>query len=69
MKTCKTCIYWNRYYNIVNGISDCDRHDSLPDPPTNLTMRIDVFVHDDSGLGVHLMTGEDFGCALHHPKK
>jgi hypothetical protein len=66
MKTCETCKYWNISYNVVNNISDCDRVDCTSDNAKSF--KIDVFVHDDSGLDVVLMTGKDFGC-IHYDKK
>ena len=68
MNTCETCKYWNRDYKIVKGVSDCDRLNCLPDLPNNTMLRIDTFVHDDSGLDTVLMTGKDFGC-VHYTGK
>lgn len=51
--SCKTCLYWKdkRYCDYVN-IQDGG----------NKQFFIDVYVLDDSGLEVTLLTGPDFGC-------
>lgn len=66
MKNCKTCKYWNRDRTVQNGVSDCDMEGEFE--KGDKAFFIDVFVHDDSGMSVKLMTGENFGC-VHHTEK
>jgi len=69
MNTCKTCKYWSDRYQIKDGISDCGLIDTISaTKDKRISVDIEVSVHDDSGLSVALMTGEDFGCVRHVPK-
>lgn len=67
MENCKTCKYWTAHKGKVTG--ECDKPDHFDGKSTNdKEFSYDIFVHDDSGLTVTLVTGENFGCILHQPK-
>lgn len=70
MKTCKTCKFWrDTVYNAANKTADCGYIGIWPEPKDKTTsVEIVVDVHDDSGLNVKLVTGENFGC-VHHQEK
>jgi len=69
MNTCKTCKYWSDRYKIDKGVSDCGFIDTISATKDRKTyVDIEATAHDDSGLQVALMTGEDFGC-VHHKGK
>lgn len=76
MKKCKTCIYWGGIYVPKNGVADCEAADWMIDDFAERGLNMDadeMAIHadasDDSGLTALLVTGEDFGCTLHSPKK
>ena len=75
MERCKTCKFWGYGSSDTNrATKGCgkidwvtkDRNSNSVKELTDLKkFEMDIFVHDDSGLNVEVMTGEDFGCVLH----
>lgn len=74
MNTCKSCKYWNVSYKIdANKMSDCDFPDTITAEKfikdgSGTGIKIEATAHDDSGLMVTFLTGENFGC-IHHKQK
>jgi hypothetical protein len=74
MKTCKSCKYWNVSRKVdVNKMADCDFPDTMTAERfikngSGTSMEIEATAHDDSGLSVTLLTGENFGCTQHVEK-
>jgi hypothetical protein len=63
--TCKTCKYWDDWLDKNSHHGECDRieyinsGDAIED-----SAQMSVYVLDDSGLSVTLVTTADFGCSL-----
>ena len=53
---CKDCEHWGIYREGV-----CDFIDTTANKGSD-SFKIEVFVHDDSGLDTFLVTSPDFGC-------
>ena len=72
---CLTCIYWaNSKKPNDKKMADCDlpftiSGENLCKNGSGKGVDIETFAHDDSGLQVYFMTGENFGCVNHRPKK
>ena len=81
MERCKNCKFWGDGSSDTNRLTkSCGKIDYVPKAYrgdgasvkeiTNLKkFELDAYAHDDSGLTVDVMTGEDFGCVLHEPKQ
>ena len=65
INTCRTCKYWDDNWDKNSHHGECGRieyiyaGDAIED-----SAQMSVYVSDDSGLSVSLVTTADFGCPL-----
>lgn len=62
--TCKSCRFWGHYRK-----GECDRVGGLFSANPGAAFDVVARALDDSGLTTGLVTGPDFGCVHHAPRK